>query len=101
MAELPTQQEFAKHLGTKFQVQVAPEQTIDIELIEVSDLKQSARQEQFGILFRGPNEYFLGQGIRRLGHEDFGPADIFLVPIRQDNAGFYYEAVFNRIREQA
>ena len=101
MAELLTQKEFAKYLGTKFQVQVAPEQTIDIELIEVSDLKQSARQEQFGILFRGPNEYFLGQGIRRLGHEEVGPADIFLVPIKQDENGFYYEAIFNHVREQA
>ena len=101
MAELPTQQEFAKHLGTKFQIQVAPEQTIEVELVEVSDLKQSARQEQFGILFRGPNEFFLPQGTRRLDHQEVGSTELFLVPIKQDQAGFYYEAIFNQVREQA
>jgi hypothetical protein len=96
----PTQQEFAKHLGTKFQVQVASEQTIDVELVEVSELKQSPRQEQFGILFRGPNEFFLGQGTRRLHHQEVGSTELFLVPIRQDATGFYYEAIFNHVREQ-
>jgi hypothetical protein len=30
-----------------------------------------------------------------------GQLDLFIVPIRQDAQGFYYEAIFNRIREQS
>jgi hypothetical protein len=30
-------------------------------------------------------------------HDEMGQFDLFLVPIRQDDQGFYYEAVFNRI----
>ena len=30
-----------------------------------------------------------------------GEFELFIVPVMQDAEGFYYEAVFNRIREQA
>ena len=67
----------------------------------VSELEQSPRQEQFAIVFRGPNQVFLGQGTQQMDNEDIGHFDIFLVPISQDDQGYYYEAVFNKLREQA
>jgi hypothetical protein len=30
-----------------------------------------------------------------------GHFELFIVPVRQDADGFYYEAIFNRIREQS
>ncbi len=101
MAETLTHEAFVKHLGHKFQVQVGPDEAIELELTQVSALELSPRQEQFAIILGGPNEVFLGQGIQRLVSEDMGQFDIFLVPIRQDDQGYYYEAVFNRLREQA
>ncbi len=101
MAETLTHAAFVKHLGQKFQVQVGPDKAIDLELTEVSELEQSLRQEQFAIVFRGPNEVFLGQGTQCMVNEDLGQFEIFLVPIRQDDQDYYYEAVFNRLREQA
>src|SRR5947209_5414951 len=99
MAEPLTHEAFVKHLGHRFQVQVGPDKAIDLELTQVSELEQSPRQEQFSIVFCGPNEVFLGQGTQLMVNQDLGQFEIFLVPIRQNGQGYYYEAVFNRLRE--
>jgi len=93
-----THEKFASHLKTQFAVQVDTEHGVDLTLSEVSELKLSPRQEQFAIVFRGPLDLFLGQGMRHFQHEKMGQFDLFLVPIGQDDKGFYYEAVFNRTR---
>jgi hypothetical protein len=31
-------------------------------------------------------------------HERLGSVEIFIVPIRKDGEGIYYEAVFNRLK---
>lgn len=95
-----THEAFTNNLQTRFLASVGSDQAVELELTQVSDLELSAKQEQFAIVFRGPSEAFLGQGTRLLTHELMGEFDLFLVPIRQDSQGFYYEAVFNRIREQ-
>jgi hypothetical protein len=68
-------------------------------LVEVSELTLSTKQERFAIVFRLPNEPFLGQGMRHLQHEGMGEIDLFLVPISRDDEGTCYEAVFNRMVE--
>jgi hypothetical protein len=70
-----------------------------MELAEISELKVHPNQEEFAIVFRGPSNAFLQQGIRSVTHEQMGQFELFLVPIQQDTQGFYYEAVFNRVRE--
>jgi hypothetical protein len=35
----------------------------------------------------------------RLEHDKIGAIDLFLVPVRKDEQGLYYEAVFNRLLE--
>ena len=94
-----TQETFAKHANTEFQVSIDENTAVPLELIKVSELKLYPQQEEFALLFRGPLDVFLGQGIRFFKHDQMGQFEIFVVPIRQDNQGFYYEAVFNRIRE--
>jgi len=96
-----THEEFSKHANTKFQVQLDQHPPVDLDLIEVSELKVYPQQEEFTILFRGPLEAFLDQGVRFLKHDLMGEFELFIVPVKQDAEGFYYEAVFNRIREQA
>ena len=91
-----TYEAFAQSLKTKFQVQLEGVSRVDLQLVEVSEVKRSSRQEEFAIIFLGPDDTFLGQGTRRFGHEHMGQFDLFIVPIRQDNRGYYYEAVFNR-----
>lgn len=92
-----THEAFTHQAGTKFQVQVEGNRGVELELTEISELKRNPRQEEFAIVFRGPLDAFLGQGIRLFTHNELGQFEMFIVPIRQDEQGFYYEAVFNRI----
>jgi len=99
MEEVLTHEVFAKHANSKFQAQVDETMGVELELTDVSDVKLYPHQEEFAIVFRGPLDKFLGQGLRSFSHDQMGQFEIFLVPIKQDEQGFYYEAVFNRIRE--
>jgi hypothetical protein len=94
-----TFQVFTENLNTKFHIPVNESQRVELELAEVSELKQTPRNEEFAIVFRGPKEAFLGQGMRSLEHDQLGKFDLFIVPIREDDKGYYYEAVFNRFLE--
>ena len=94
-----THEAFIQHANTKFQVQVDENTGVELELTKISELKLHPQQEEFSIVFRGPLDIFLGQGVRAVKHDQLGEFELFIVPIRQDEQGFYYEAVFNRIRE--
>ncbi len=87
----------AAYINGEFQVIGHPAGSIDLRLVEASDRGTSARQEIFALLFHGPGGCFLPQGIYRLEHDDLGEIDLFLVPVGQDQEGFQYEAVFNRL----
>lgn len=94
-----THEEFSKHTNTKFQVQADENNHVELELIRISELKLYPRQEEFTLEFRGSLNAFLGQGVRNFSHDQMGQFELFIVPIKQDEQGFYYEAIFNRIRE--
>lgn len=94
-----TQEAFAQNVNTKFQVSLDDTNKVELELAEVSELKQHQAHDQFAVYFRGPLNAFMGQGMRSFVHDKLGPFELFIVPIRQDSEGFYYEAVFNRFRE--
>ena len=87
---------FEACLHTDFQV-IHPEEPFDLELVEVSEQASSPRQETFSIIFHGPAESPLQQGMVSLSHEKLGQFALFLVPIARDPDGFRYEAVFNRL----
>lgn len=94
-----THEEFAQHVNTNFQVQIDENTGVQLELVQISELKLYPHQEEFSLLFRGPSDMFLGQGVRNVSHEAMGQFELFIVPIRQDGQGFYYEAIFNRLRQ--
>jgi hypothetical protein len=88
---------FAKELNTRFRIQINPEQTVEAELVHVSEHLVSKVQDRFSIVFRTANDVFLGQGQRDFHHERMGDFTLFLVPISRDEQGTSYEAVFNRL----
>ena len=94
-----TQEAFAQNVNTKFHVSADDTNQVELELAEVSELKQQKAHDQFAVVFRGPLNAFMGQGMRSFDHDTLGQFELFIVPIRQDGEGFYYEAVFNRFRE--
>ena|SRR5215813_88473 len=94
-----THEAFSQNANSKFQVQGDENTPVELELIDVTELKVYPRQEEFTLTFRGPLNSFLDQGVRPFTHDQMGDFELFIVPIKQDAEGFYYEAVFNRIRE--
>ena len=90
-------EDFAKHLNSKFRIGVNDKESVEAELTDVSEHRISPKQERFSIIFRTANDFFLGQGQRPLQHDQMGDFSLFLVPIGRDEAGTYYEAVFNRL----
>ena len=94
-----THEEFTKNANTKFRVQLDETTGVELELVEVSELKVHPKQEGFALVFRGPLNMYLGQGLGLFKHDQMGQFELFIVPIRQDEQGFYYEAVFNRLRD--
>jgi len=92
---------FAKALNTGFRLQIDPGNVLDLELIEAVDELEGKQappgREAFSLTFRGAHSEPLGQGTYSLNHTDMGTFDIFLVPIRHDDTGTYYQAIFNRI----
>ena len=95
-----THEAFHRQINSNFRVQLDENTGVDLELVEVSEIKLYPQQEEFTIVFRGPLNAFLGQGMGNFTHEQMGEFELFIVAIRQDELGFYYEAVFNRLREQ-
>ena len=94
-----THEEFSKNANTKFQVQADENNQVELELISVSEFKVYPQQEEFMVQFRGPSNMFLGQGVRNFTHEQMGQFELFIVPVKQDEQGIYYDAVFNRLRQ--
>ncbi|MCA1567462.1 MAG: hypothetical protein LC803_17795 [Acidobacteria bacterium] len=99
MLEHLTTDSLSAQLNTKFRIGVETEKIVELELVEVQahgDLP--GQTERFSALFRGALHLFLPQGTYRMQHEQLGSVEIFIVPIRKDAEGIYYEAVFNRVK---
>lgn len=83
--------------GQTFQL-VAEHSILDLELAEVSANERLRRPNQrapFALLFRAAGGEVLSQRIYHLDHAQLGAMEFFLVPVRRDDSGCYYEAVFN------
>ena len=92
---------FAQQLNTQFRVELQDRSLVTLDLVEASQIGSTSGFESFSIVFRGPPGAFLRQATHRFCHDELGAFELFIVPIRQDAIGFYYEAVFNRIRKEA
>lgn len=53
-----------------------------------------AERQPFSLVFRGPPEGVLPQGLYPLEHPELGALEIFLVPFSRADDGVRYEAVF-------
>ena len=89
--------DFAGQLNTKFRV-VEADAPFELELVEANEINSGENQETFSLIFLGPGDKFLQQKLYDLEHDTLGRNTIFLVPISEDERGFSYEAVFNRIK---
>jgi hypothetical protein len=100
MAASLTENEFSKHLNTKFRLNPATiDGHVELTLAEVKGYAKKAEEhsgmERFSAFFDGPGAVQLPQGVYSLSHDQMGEFEIFLVPIARNESGFRYEAVFN------
>ncbi|MBZ5555375.1 MAG: hypothetical protein LAO21_21920 [Acidobacteriia bacterium] len=95
--EKPQYSEFAENIHTKFRVVRDVEESLELELVGVTDPTRKGPYEHFALEFRGPKQPILAQQTYALEHDRMGDISIFLVPIRGDENAVYYEAIFNRL----
>jgi len=88
---------FAEHVQTKFQASVEGSAKVELLMVSATDSGSGPGREQFSIVFRGPLDIFLPQQTYQMEHPQMGSFDLFLVPIKREEDGLYYEAAFARM----
>ena len=98
-----TLEDFARLVGERVRMHVAPGQVIELELVEVTGLgaqvtgpaAPASRRAPFSLLFVTPEARVVPQRIYRLEGPRLGVMEIFLVPLGPDAQHRQrYEAVF-------
>ena len=72
---------FSENLNGDFSIRLDDSNTVKVVLTEVSQQRKSHRNYFFSVLFGGPREPPLPQGLYRLENERMGSFDLFLVPV--------------------
>lgn len=91
---------FEEQLNTPFLIVHQDLAPISLELTSVEGKGVQGMQEQFSLLFRGPLEAPLEQGLHPFEHVQLGQFELFIVPVARTDEGFEYEAIFNRLLDE-
>ena len=97
MNNLPNSETFAEHLNTDFTARTDEGKTFEIILVEAKTIISNKIQECFTLLFNAPPDAPPFQQSFQLKHDALGEVEIFLVPVKKNENGLFYEAVFNRL----
>jgi hypothetical protein len=92
-----TSADFRPHMGQDFHVHYGGETPFVIVLSAVEDYPQPAHdglRAPFSLLFHGPRDPYLRQGVYAIEHPQMGRAEIFIVPLGADSIGMRYEIIF-------
>ena len=100
MLDKLTSADFSPHVNDKFRIHIEGSDSLEAELLEVTENKGSGKAEEdhrtpFSIVFQCSHDQPLPQAIYKMEHEKMGAIELFIVPIGQDEKGVRYEAVFN------
>jgi len=87
---------FAARLRETFIVCLDSSTTVELTLVMASDVAPPAVGERFSIMFSGPRERPLSQGMYTFDHPVLGVFPLFIVPIGVERDETHYEAVFTR-----
>ena len=97
MEKSPEKADFEAQLKTTFKVLPDAENEFEMTLVEVKTAISNKFQECFALLFKAPESATPEQGMFRLRHEKLGDLEIFLVPVKKNDDGLFYEAIFNKL----
>lgn len=76
--------------------------SVELKLVEVAEHDQE-HIKGFTLLFEGPEDQPLSQGVIRVAHDDAGEHDIFVTPVQADPHAtevIHYEAVFSEVKDK-
>ncbi len=94
MLEKLTCADFEKHIDAEFKV-ASDEVDMTLKLVEAKKMGQGEREGgAFSLLFSGPAEPVLEQGLIPLEHAEMGKLEIFMVCVGPGEGELDYEAVF-------
>ena len=91
---------FVEHLNQIFHFSKNAFDVVELELIEVSDVKYQSHAvagDSFSLLFKGPRSLPLEQGTYMVENKSTGLFPLFIVPVYPRGNGMCYEAIFNRL----
>jgi hypothetical protein len=91
MLEKLTVDDFRPLHGDRFRIAPDGAEAFEVELVEVTEIRpEPGGRAPFSLVFQGGPNPPVEQRIYRVGHDELGELDLFLVPIAIDR----YEAVF-------
>ena len=90
--------DFQPHLKEIFLIRLDETQSIDLELVSVTELGSSAQVGErgpFSLNFLGPlSTHYLQQHTYHVENEKMGAFDLFIVPLGMEAGRMRYEAIF-------
>ena len=86
---------FLPLVGQTFTVSGSSQSLIPMKLTKVSDGTGGLKTEQFSLVFAGPRDVKLLEGIYTITHPVAGKTKVLLQPKGRDAYNRYYEAPFN------
>jgi len=95
---LPTKRDFAQQVAKSFRVSPAEASAFDLALVEVNEIADDESQETFSLLFQAPADAPAVQMTYEVENADLGKMHIFLVPVKKNHNGLYFEAIFNQLK---
>jgi len=96
MTETISHENFSGHLNALFRVDVA-ETSLEFELVEVETHKSidPSLREPFTLIFQGPKDPILAEGIYTLSNDGAGSFELYIIPIVSHGDRQSYQVIFN------
>lgn len=88
--------DFDPHINSHF-IFCEENSPVNLKLVETRDCS-SENTNGFSLLFKGPLDKLYPQKIYALEHKEMGKLEIFIVPIKKDQEGIYYQAIFSQLK---
>jgi hypothetical protein len=94
---LPGKEQFMEQLNSTFDIDFGDVGVVPCVLQQFTPGISNKVQDSFSLIFRAPADVPRLQRIYRMVNASLGEMELFLVPVKQDDEGLYFEAVFNHL----
>ncbi|HMT08273.1 MAG TPA: hypothetical protein PKA82_09730 [Pyrinomonadaceae bacterium] len=93
--KLPSHGQFSAVANTHFRTTFGDGLAVTLSLVSVSELTDNSVTQSFSLIFLAPPTEQPTQSIYTLSHDTLGEMELFLVPVKRDADGVYFESVFS------